>query len=815
MQVMTVLFCALSLTAYSQDASHHITLDARQGGSLSVTSTSINDGDTALLTVLPNKGYRLSSISGCGGQLSSGFYRTAAIKADCTVTASFAAATGRAWIWEGGSTRTYVGGVYGRLGLAAAANMPGARSGAAQWMDAQGNLWMFGGNGVDAQDTPGSLNDLWEFQPKTGLWTWVGGSNRLEAPSVYGVLARPATQNMPGARSHPIFWTDASGNFWLFGGWHNNASKGNSEEALSDLWKYQVKTGLWTWEGGSKEAGVASVVGVLGQASAHSMPGSRSEATGWTDALGNLWLFGGLRLVATDHGRWKSYTLNDLWKFQPATGLWTWEGGAHQFNESGIYGVLGKASPANVPGARDKALGWTDRSGNLWLFGGLKYDAQGNMSSLNDLWMYQPATRQWTWEGGSKSTGVAHAGVYGVRGKPDVANMPGARYGASGWTDAGGNLWLLAGGSISSSGNNIDYNDLWKFDPSTREWTWEEGAATAYADSVYGRPGQEAADNQLGAREDMLSWQDKDGKVWMFGGIERAPIVGHDSDRWFNDLWLFLPSTSSPLPSMSKCPSSSVSPESKPDTSILNALDKSLLRHFLRDQCSFSAQFSALKDPDFANAANFTCRTVPDEPDETLFVFVQAAKDGSQASPQAADNNAEDDGEASLSLVILLSKENKILAKYVGENSINSDALVFDNLDIDTGRYILSPGVRAFGVRAGFSGRGGAGCLSQEALSLFVYDGKSIHAVLSGLNVRSGGSAGSETLNLRMAPTKHHGYADIIVTGSVERDTSAEGGDGRCADSFQPEKIKKHLLEFNGRYYKVPNSLCADELTCW
>lgn len=46
------------------------------------------------------------------------------------------------------------------------------------WTDASGNLWMFGGYGYDSTGTRGWLNALWEFNPATGMWTWVGGSER-------------------------------------------------------------------------------------------------------------------------------------------------------------------------------------------------------------------------------------------------------------------------------------------------------------------------------------------------------------------------------------------------------------------------------------------------------------------------------------------------------------------------------------------------------------------------------------------------------------------------------------------------------------
>jgi N-acetylneuraminic acid mutarotase len=52
--------------------------------------------------------------------------------------------------------------------VANAANTPGARSGQSMVMDAGGNLYLFGGEGLDANgNIIGYLNDLWKYTPGT------------------------------------------------------------------------------------------------------------------------------------------------------------------------------------------------------------------------------------------------------------------------------------------------------------------------------------------------------------------------------------------------------------------------------------------------------------------------------------------------------------------------------------------------------------------------------------------------------------------------------------------------------------------------
>jgi len=72
---------------------------------------------------------------------------------------------GTGWIWVSGSDTVNATGVYGSLGFAATGNFPGARYSGVSWIDAAGNLWLFGGYGLDANADEGSLNDLWKIRP--------------------------------------------------------------------------------------------------------------------------------------------------------------------------------------------------------------------------------------------------------------------------------------------------------------------------------------------------------------------------------------------------------------------------------------------------------------------------------------------------------------------------------------------------------------------------------------------------------------------------------------------------------------------------
>ena len=72
---------------------------------------------------------------------------------------------------------------------------------------------------------------------------------------------------------------------------------------------------------------------------------------------------------------------------------------------------------------------------------------------------------EWAWMGGSNTT--SQRGVYGTKGVPDAANVPGARLDSISWTDNTGNLWLFGGYGCGSS--TFGYlNDLWRYDPAAK-----------------------------------------------------------------------------------------------------------------------------------------------------------------------------------------------------------------------------------------------------------------------------------------------------------------------------------------------------------
>ena len=354
------------------------------------------------------------------------------------------------WTWANGPDTVNGAGSYGTLGVAAASNLPPARTNSVGWTDSYGNLWLFGGESAG----PTYRNDLWEYTPSTNEWTWQGGPDTTDTAGVYGTEGVASTSNIPGPRVLAPAVTDNSSGavwVWIFGGYSYG---GTLSGDMNDLWRYDPAAKAWAWEAGADTTNQAGVYGTLGTPAPGNTPGARQGAMMWVDAAGNLWLFGGYGYDSTG----TQGALNDLWKFTPSSREWTWEGGSNLQNPSAIYGTLGTAAAGNIPAGTFSGASWTGSSGNFWSFGG----AGEYNNELNDLWMYDPTTSEWTWEGGSQTN---TAGIYGTEGVASTSNLPGARLETNASVDSTGNVWLFGGYGYDANNNLGDLNDLWKLVP--------------------------------------------------------------------------------------------------------------------------------------------------------------------------------------------------------------------------------------------------------------------------------------------------------------------------------------------------------------
>lgn len=363
-------------------------------------------------------------------------------------------------------------------------------------------------------------------------FVWVKGPSVAAQTGSYGILNTTNIGNNPGARQGSVSWKDASGNFWMFGGYGFDHI--GNQGYLNDVWRYTPSGNTWTWKKGDDVIAQLGVYGTLGVGTPTNKPGSRSTCVSWTDASGNLYLFGGF---GYDKNGLLGY-LNDLWVYNLTSNQWTWLSGSNVCYQPGVYGTLNTAAPGNVPGARYGATAWSDTNGNLWMFGGFGITTNTAVSAyLNDLWKYDLASSQWTWMGGSNAGN--QNGAYGSQSVSSPTNVPGSRKFCMPWQDGTGNFYLFGGEGYDAATTSTTglLNDLWKYNVNTGLWTWLNGSNTMNQNGTYGTLTVPAASNTPGGRSEALTWLDAAGSCWMGFGYGLGATTSSLGD--LNDLWRF------------------------------------------------------------------------------------------------------------------------------------------------------------------------------------------------------------------------------------------------------------------------------------
>lgn len=211
------------------------------------------------------------------------------------------------WTWVKGMGVSNQFSSFGVQGVASSSNTPGGRYASTGCSDANGNLWVFGGNGM-INGGSGYINELWKFDSNTNNWTFYSGSALANQSGIYGVQGVASGNNFPGCR---MFYgrssiIDQTGNFWTFGGY--GYSSGGAGY-MNDVWRFNTSTNQWVWMKGSTGPNQYGQYGTQGVGSSVNTPGARYMQTNWLDNLGKFWVYGGAGYSGTTSG-----DLSDLWK---------------------------------------------------------------------------------------------------------------------------------------------------------------------------------------------------------------------------------------------------------------------------------------------------------------------------------------------------------------------------------------------------------------------------------------------------------------------------------------------------------------------
>ncbi|MCA6364782.1 MAG: gliding motility-associated C-terminal domain-containing protein [Bacteroidetes bacterium] len=355
------------------------------------------------------------------------------------------------WTWMKGPSSFSATSVFGTQGVPSPANYPSGRGfGAVSWTDLAGNLWLFGGCGLDGNGSDTYLNELWMYNITTNEWTWMGGSLTGNSPGNFGTQGVPAPSNWPpGKCETSVSWVDGNGDLWTYGGL--SLPPVNSYD---DVWRYNIATNTWTWMSGQTPNPSISFTqpnyGILGVPSPANTPGTRQAYAHWQDTQGRFWMFGGYPVAGSPLNN-----TADMWMYDPTTLLWTWMAGTSTTSFSPTF--TSTCLPGGVPaGTLEDRACWTDACGRFW-----SMSTSGISGNYSHLWFFDPTNLQFTWVTGTLSN--SPPAVYGTQGVPAPANYPDGILGSNGFVSAQGDLWLFGG--LLQSGAGSGTNLLWRYQP--------------------------------------------------------------------------------------------------------------------------------------------------------------------------------------------------------------------------------------------------------------------------------------------------------------------------------------------------------------
>lgn len=326
-------------------------------------------------------------------------------------------------------------------------------------------------------------------------WTWMSGYLVSDAvwnyprptPSPLSVKGAPwvlGSTVKPSVREHSGGGIANNNEIYVYGG----ASL--EYEFSSDFWVYDISQQKWAF---ISDLGWQVIVDSIGKESPTAHPGGRNRMASSIDKNGNIWFFGGLY---NDKNTNEIFTRSDLWRYNPKTKKFTY------FDEY--------AGSDAKPSDRYRARAWFDDDNNMWMYGGAVDTPSGSLS-YNDLWKYNTTTKSWTFISGNKNRPYCKNcpnGLYPTtQGTGGTQYFPRARSDYAYWKDNTGNIWIY-GGYVESHGSD-EFGDVWKFNPTTAEWTLISGNDTFNPPKTTTNPG---------SRNAPYCWVGNDNKLYMSGG---------------------------------------------------------------------------------------------------------------------------------------------------------------------------------------------------------------------------------------------------------------------------------------------------------
>lgn len=199
------------------------------------------------------------------------------------------------------------------------------------------------------------------------------------------------------------------------------------------------------------------------------------------------------------------------------------------------------------------------------------------------------------------------------------------------------------------------------------------------------------------------------------------------------------------------------------------------------------------------------CRLDPSHRGRAIVALAYSPVDEEAGNPDSTD----EPGDYDLDLAIFDVATGEVISHSHEAGAIPSDAIRFDSLTIDTGRYVLARGRRAFGIRTTHSAHCSICSYGTAELALYMPDGPQLSKVLETIvgeyqdnstDPCPNGTSSRET-TFSVGSGRSHGFADLVASTVT---TFACNDEKNTPQRSKPEGTM--TLHFDGHAYSIPGA---------
>ncbi|HIJ88660.1 MAG TPA: hypothetical protein HPP97_13440 [Desulfuromonadales bacterium] len=206
-----------TVIANFSQTNHTVTASAGINGAVAPATQPVSDGASATITIKPDTGYNIATVSGCGGTLTGTSYSTAPVTADCSVNATFSIKT-FALTFASGGNGSLTGTTSQTINYGATTTeltaVPAANFHFVNWTGTGGFVTTIA-NPLTVSNVTAAQTITANFAIDALPVTFINGGNGSLTGSAsqnvsYGAAASPVTA-VPAAHYHFVNWTGGGG----------------------------------------------------------------------------------------------------------------------------------------------------------------------------------------------------------------------------------------------------------------------------------------------------------------------------------------------------------------------------------------------------------------------------------------------------------------------------------------------------------------------------------------------------------------------------------------------------------------------------